>query len=240
MQLFYCPDIIPDQIYTLGKEESQHLIKVLRQKEGDKVHLTDGLGNLFEAEILEANPKSCILKVISTQEEYNKRDYYLHVAIAPTKNIARIEWFLEKATEMGIDEITPIICQHSERENIKHERLEKIIISAMKQSLKAYMPKLNETTPLLQLIKNSTETHKLIGYCVGENRNQIKDIYKPKESVLIVIGPEGDFSEKEVQEALKNNFQTITLGKERLRTETAGLYVVNIIHSLNQWENQSY
>ncbi|MCK9162794.1 MAG: 16S rRNA (uracil(1498)-N(3))-methyltransferase [Bacteroidales bacterium] len=234
MQLFYCPDINPNQIFTLGKEESQHLIKVLRQKEGDKVHLTDGKGNLFEADILEANPRACIVKIVNTKEEYNKRDYYLHIAIAPTKNISRIEWFLEKATEIGIDEITPIICQHSERDVLKHERLEKIIISAMKQSLKAYMPKLNSPTPLLQVINNSTEKNKLIGYCIGDNRNQIKDIYKPKESVLIVIGPEGDFSEKEVEEAIKNNFQTITLGKERLRTETAGIYVVNIIHSLNQ------
>lgn len=234
MQLFYCPDINPNQIYTLGKEESQHCVKVLRLKEGDKIHLTDGLGNLYEAEIIEASPKACGISVIKTQAEFNKRDYYLHVAIAPTKNIARIEWFLEKATEIGIDEITPIVCEHSEREIVKQERLEKIIVSAMKQSLKTYLPRLNPTTPLLQLIENAKEKHKYIGYCFPEDRKKIIDIYKPKESVLIVIGPEGDFSEREVEEAIKNNFQKITLGKERLRTETAGLYVVNTIHILNQ------
>lgn len=234
MQIFYCPDLNPLQIYTLGKEESQHSIKVLRQKEGEKVYLTDGIGNMYEAEILEANPKACTVKVINTHHQYNKRDYYLHVAIAPTKNISRIEWFLEKATEMGIDEITPIVCEHSERVVVKQERLEKIIVSAMKQSLKAYLPKLNPPTPLLQIIKNAKEENKYIGYCQSEDRQQIKDIYKAKQSVLIAIGPEGDFSEKEVEEALKHKFQKITLGKERLRTETAGLYVVNTIHILNQ------
>lgn len=234
MQLFYCPDINPDQIYTLGKEESQHCVKVLRLKENDTLYLTDGQGNLYKAEIVEAMPRSCSVKIIETQAEYGKRDYYLHVAIAPTKNIARIEWFLEKATEMGIDEITPIICDHSEREIVKNERLEKIIVSAMKQSLKAYLPKLNEAIPIKQLIQNAKEENKLICYCQDDDRKKIQDIYKPKESVLIIIGPEGDFSEKEVKEALNNNFQKITLGKERLRTETAGLYAVQSIHFLNQ------
>ena len=148
MQLFYCPDINPNQIYTLGKEESQHCVKVLRLKENDTLFVTDGQGNLYKAEIVEALPRSCSVRIIETQAEYGKRDYYLHIAIAPTKNIARIEWFLEKATEMGIDEITPIICDHSEREIVKNERLEKIIVSAMKQSLKAYLPKLNEAIPI--------------------------------------------------------------------------------------------
>lgn len=234
MQLFYCPDINPDQIYTLDKEESQHCVKVLRLKENDTLFVTDGQGNLYKAEIVEALPRSCSVRIIETQAEYGKRDYYLHIAIAPTKNIARIEWFLEKATEMGIDEITPIICDHSEREIVKNERLEKIIVSAMKQSLKAYLPKLNEAIPIKQLIQNSKEEKKLICYCQDDDRKKIQDIYKPKESVLIIIGPEGDFSEKEVQEALNNNFQKITLGKERLRTETAGLYAVQSIHFLNQ------
>ncbi|MFA6200277.1 MAG: 16S rRNA (uracil(1498)-N(3))-methyltransferase [Bacteroidales bacterium] len=234
MQLFYCPDINPNQIYTLGKEESQHCVKVLRLKENDTLYLTDGQGNLYKAEIVEAMPRSCSVKIIETQAEYGKRDYYLHVAIAPTKNIARIEWFLEKATEIGIDEITPIICDHSEREVVKNERLEKIIVSAIKQSLKAYLPKLNEAIPIKQLILNAKEENKLICYCQDDDRKKIKDIYKPKESVLIIIGPEGDFSEKEVQEAINNKFQKITLGKERLRTETAGLYAVQSIHFLNQ------
>lgn len=234
MQLFYCPDINPNQIYTLGKEESQHCVKVLRLKENDTLYLTDGQGNLYKAEIVEAMPRSCSVRIIETQAEYGKRDYYLHVAIAPTKNIARIEWFLEKATEMGIDEITPIICDHSEREVVKNERLEKIIVSAMKQSLKAYLPKLNEAIPIKQVILNAKEEQKLICYCQDDDRKKIQDIYKPKESVLIIIGPEGDFSEKEVKEALNNNFQKITLGKERLRTETAGLYAVQSIHFLNQ------
>ncbi len=234
MQLFYCPDINPNQIYTLGKEESQHCVKVLRLKENDTLYVTDGQGNLYKAEIVEAMPRSCSVRIIETQAEYGKRDYYLHVAIAPTKNIARIEWFLEKATEMGIDEITPIICDNSEREIVKNERLKKIIVSAMKQSLKAYLPKLNEAIPIKQLIQNAKKEKKLICYCQDDDRKKIQDIYKPKESVLIIIGPEGDFSEKEVQEAINNKFQKITLGKERLRTETAGLYAVQSIHFLNQ------
>lgn len=233
MQLFYTPDIDPSSIYSLNKEESTHCVKVLRLKEGDNIHLTDGLGNLYVAEIIEANPKHCLVQVRDTFAEYGKRNFYIHVAIAPTKNISRIEWFLEKATEMGIDEITPIICEHSERDIVKNERLEKVIVSALKQSLKAYMPKLNEATKFKDLVKKSSETNKFIGFCAGDERYKIKDIYKENESVLLLIGPEGDFSEKEVLLAKENGFKVITMGEARLRTETAALYALLSIHFMN-------
>jgi 16S rRNA (uracil1498-N3)-methyltransferase len=234
MQLFYCPDINPSQTYTLNKEESMHCVRVLRLKENEIIHITDGLGNLHKAEIIEALPRACSVRIVETKTNFEQRDYYLHIAIAPTKNIARIEWFLEKATEMGIDEITPIICDNSERKTINKDRLEKILISAMKQSLKAFLPKLNNITPFNQFISGISEKNKFICYCQQDDRKFIKQAYKPKESVLILIGPEGDFSEKEVEMALKNNYQKITLGKQRLRTETAALYAVQSIHLLNQ------
>ena len=154
MQLFYIPDFCNNDIYTLNKEESQHIVKVLRMKESDNVFLTDGIGNLYKASIVEANPRNCIVKIEDKQEDYQKRDFYIHLAIAPTKNINRIEWLFEKITEMGIDEITPIITEHSERDKINNERLEKIIVSAMKQSLKTYKPKLNEITNFNTLLNN--------------------------------------------------------------------------------------
>jgi 16S rRNA (uracil1498-N3)-methyltransferase len=234
MQLFYCPDINPSQTYTLNKEESMHCVRVLRLKENDIIHITDGLGNLHKAEIIEALPRACSVRIVETKTNFEQRDYYLHIAIAPTKNIARVEWFLEKATEMGIDEITPIICDNSERKTINKDRLEKILISAMKQSLKAFLPKLNNITTFNQFISGISEKNKLICYCQQDDRKFIKQAYKPKESVLILIGPEGDFSEKEVEMALKNNYHKITLGKQRLRTETAALYAVQSIHLLNQ------
>ncbi len=234
MQLFYCPDINPSQTYTLNKEESMHCVRVLRLKENDIIHITDGLGNLHKAEIIEALPRACSVRIVETKTNFEQRDYYLHIAIAPTKNIARVEWFLEKATEMGIDEITPIICDNSERKTINKDRLEKILISAMKQSLKAFLPKLNNITTFNQFISGISEKNKFICYCQQDDRKFIKQAYKPKESVLILIGPEGDFSEKEVEMALKNNYQKITLGKQRLRTETAALYAVQSIHLLNQ------
>ena len=234
MHLFYSPSINPSQIYSLDKEESLHCVKVLRLKEKDIIYITDGKGNLHKTEIIEASPRSCSVRVVETQEEFEKRDYYLHIAIAPTKNTSRLEWFLEKATEIGIDGITPIICENSERSVIKLERLEKIIVSAMKQSLKAYMPTINPPTTLLELLSNANQTHKFLATCNEEGRKLLKEVYKPKESVFIAIGPEGDFSPKEIEAASNQNFQKITFGKERLRTETAGVYAAASIHLLNQ------
>ncbi|MCK4677807.1 MAG: 16S rRNA (uracil(1498)-N(3))-methyltransferase, partial [Bacteroidales bacterium] len=143
MNLFYAPDLTSG-VYHLNKDESRHCIKVLRLNTGDALHITNGRGTLIEAKLIEPDPKKCIVEILNTQKKFGGKNYRLHIAVAPTKNISRFEWFLEKATEIGIDEITPLICEHSERKVVKPERLEKILIGAMKQSLKAYLPVLNE------------------------------------------------------------------------------------------------
>lgn len=201
MQLFYTPDIDTSG-YTLNQEESQHCIRVLRLGEGDEIFLTDGKGSMFKSVIIGSNPKHCEVKVIESFQDYEKRNYHLHIAIAPTKNIDRIEWFLEKATEIGIDEITPLICKHSERRTVNAERLNKVIIAAMKQSLKAYLPKLNKETKIEEFIHQETTASKFIGYCSGDTQ-KLKDMYKSGNDAVILIGPEGDFSEEEVMKLKK-------------------------------------
>lgn len=232
MQLFYCPDI-DNSIYTLNEEESKHCIRVLRMHAGDRFRITDGRGNLFEVEITDEHPKRCSVRVISTLSNYEAKDFFLHIAVAPTKNISRFEWFLEKATEMGIHEISPIICDHSERKDVKTSRLEKVIIAAIKQSLKAYLPKLNPSLSFSSFIKQDFKGQKFIAYCDGDHIN-LKDQYQLKEDVCILIGPEGDFSPEEVNLALEYGFKTISLGKSRLRTETAAIAACHTINLLNE------
>jgi len=224
MNLFYTPDIEPSHPqYFLSEEESKHCVRVLRLVVGDKVQLIDGKGGLYIAEIKDAHPKRTILQVIDVQTGYNNRNHYLHIAIAPTKNIERLEWFLEKATEIGIDEISLIICQRSERKEAKVERLNKIITAAIKQSLKAYHPILNEPEPLSKLLLRKFDGQKFIAHCEDSDKISLKQDIIPKGKYLILIGPEGDFSPKEIDDALNNNFKAITLGESRLRTETAAL-----------------
>ncbi|MBC34485.1 MAG: 16S rRNA (uracil(1498)-N(3))-methyltransferase [Bacteroidetes bacterium] len=231
MQLFYCPDI-QGATYTLNEEESKHCVRVLRMGNGDQFHITDGKGGLFTVEIIDEHPKRCSVQVINSEIEYQKRSTYLHLAVAPTKNISRYEWFLEKATEIGIDEITPIICEHSERKEVKIKRLIKVVVAAIKQSLKAYIPKLNETIKFKDLISTDFDGDKYIAYCEGEPQ-LLKNAYKSGKNALILIGPEGDFSPEEVDLAIKNGFQTISLGQSRLRTETAAIAACHTINLLN-------
>jgi len=212
MQLFYLED--PKDEIILGAEESKHATKVLRKKEGDILNFTDGKGNLYKAEITIADTRKCRLKTISSEQKEKQHNYHLHIAIAPTKNMDRFEWFLEKATEIGIDEITPIICSHSERKIIKKERCKRILLSAMKQSLKYHLPKLNEA---ISLTNESGE------------KKDLKTINKT-EKTIILIGPEGDFSTKEIELALENEFKAVNLAKTRLRTETAGIIAVHTIN----------
>lgn len=234
MHLFYTPDI-NSNIYTLNEEESNHCTKVLRLKQGDRVNLIDGVGGLYTAEIVEATKRAVHLNVIHKQSEFGKRNHYLHIAIAPTKNIDRLEWFLEKATEIGIDEITPIICERSERKIVKEDRLEKIVTSAVKQSLTAYHPKIKAAIGLKDLIKQSEADHKLIAHCIDEeDRKAISETIKPHQKYLILIGPEGDFTPKEIELALQSGFKPVTLGNTRLRTETAGLAACFEINYLNR------
>lgn len=233
MQLFYTPDINSTD-YCLTESESKHAIRVLRLTTGDLIQLIDGKGNYFEAQVMDAHPKRCQILVTKKVEEFNKRTNFLHLAVAPTKNIDRFEWFLEKATEIGVDEITPILCDHSERKVIKDDRLEKVIVSAMKQSLKAYLPKLNSLTPIRNLLQKDFKGKKFIAHCYDQDKHELKNELADSDSNLILIGPEGDFSEEEIKQAMNNHYIPVTLGENRLRTETAGVvacHTVNLIKS---------
>ena len=235
MQLFYNPTIDKNtHEITFDKIESRHVVKVLRKKEGDHIYLTNGKGDLFHCKISVANDKKCLINVINIEHKKQQRKYYLHLAIAPTKNNDRLEWFLEKATEIGIDEITPIICDNSERKFIKPERLKKIIISAMKQSLKIHLPKLNEVVTLSEFLKQKQTQGKYIAHCLENEKQSMKDVLLPKESSTILIGPEGDFSLSEIEKSLQKGYTPITLGKARLRTETAALVSVMNVSFINQ------
>lgn len=233
--LFYTPNI-EDQAtsFTLPEEESQHAIKVLRMEANEKIHLVDGRGGLYEVRIKTPHPKRCEVEVIDRELLYGKRDFKLHIAIAPTKMNERMEWFLEKCTEIGINEITPLLCQRSERKELKTQRMMKIIVSAMKQSVKAYCPILNEMTPIKQLIDNATETQKYIAHCINGEKTLLKTICQPKTDTLILIGPEGDFSEEEVKYAIEKGFLPISLGSSRLRTETAGIVACHTVNLINE------
>jgi len=233
MHVFYTPDITSNQ-YTLNEEESRHCSKVLRLISGDIIHLIDGKGGLYEAEITGMNKKNVQLAVINKQTEFGKRNHYLHIAIAPTKNIDRLEWFLEKATEIGIDEITPIICDHSERKIVKEERLEKVITSAVKQSLTAYHPKLNTAISFAELMKQNDSGEKFIAHCIEGDKPFINQLTQTHQSYLILIGPEGDFTQTEVDIALQNGYKAVTLGSTRLRTETAALAACFEVNYINR------
>lgn len=232
MHIFYTPDI-NSNIYQLSEEESKHCIKVLRLKINEEVNLVDGKGGLYLAKITDDHPKKTILNIVNHQKEYAKRNHYLHIAVAPTKNIDRFEWFLEKATEIGIDEITPIICEHSERKEIKIERSNKIITSAVKQSLKAYHPKLNQAVVFAEFIKIASADAKFIAHCEQSDRQTIETGFLKHKKYLILIGPEGDFSSTEINVALQNGFTAISLGNSRLRTETAALAACFEVNYLN-------
>lgn len=232
MQLFYAPDI-KDKTYTLNEEESKHCIRVLRLAIGDEIMLIDGKGGLFKTRITSPEPKRCMVEVYESTLEFEKRNHYLHIAIAPTKNIERFEWFLEKATEIGIDEITPLLCEHSERKVVNNERLEKIIISAVKQSVKAYVPKLNPMATFKQFIQANTADNLFIAHCATRELSHLKNEVKAFGKCTILIGPEGDFSPEEIKHAIQNNYKEISLGTSRLRTETAGVVACHIVNLAN-------
>ena len=230
MQLFFIEN--PESEIVLSKEESKHATKVLRKKEGDILNFTDGKGGFYRAEITVADTKKCRLQIISSKQKPKQHNYHLHIAIAPTKNMDRYEWFLEKATEIGIDEITPIICDHSERKVLKTERCNRILLSAMKQSLKFHLPKLNETITLKDFLKQDFEGNKYIAHCEDGEKTELRKEEKANKTTVL-IGPEGDFSPAEIEIALHNQFKAVNLGKSRLRTETAGLVTVHTINIIS-------
>ena len=234
MQLFYAPEISLPR-HTLTEEESKHCVRVLRMVEGDELHLTDGRGTLHRCKVVDANAKRCTVEVVESHSEYEKLPYRLVMAVAPTKIIDRFEWFLEKATEVGVSEIYPIESFHSERRQIKHDREEKVITAAVKQSLKAYHPTLHDLTPLKQVLTMPFDGDKFIAHCnssFGE-REYLGNLIKKERDTLILIGPEGDFSEEEINFALQNGFKPISLGKQRLRTETAAVVATVIVSTIN-------
>ena len=231
MHLFYNPFIQGDT-FELEEQESKHAIRVLRLVKGDRVILVDGRGGWYEAVITEDHPKRCSLKIEAHTTGYQPLPYTLHIAVAPTKNLDRFEWFLEKATEIGISEITPLICQRSERRQLKMERLERILVSAMKQSLKAYKPKLNEPVSMEKFLKSDHQGILGIAHCYPLERKGINEMGQTGNYTFIV-GPEGDFTEDEVQEAMKAGYIPVQLGSSRLRTETAALYITTAISILH-------
>lgn len=234
MQLFYNPNINEQATsFIFDKEESKHIIKVLRKKEGDILHVTNGLGFLFTTEISLASDSKCTIKIQSfTKQETPK--FNLHLAVAPTKMNERYEWFLEKATEIGIQEITPIICDHSERKIIKTERFQKIIESAMKKSLHYYIPKLNDPVLFKDFIKKDISGSKFIAHCEESDKKTLKSNIIPNTDTTILIGPEGDFSVKEIEMALNAKFIPISLGGTRLRTETAAIVACHSVVYANE------
>lgn len=232
MNSFYISNITENYV-QLTSEESKHCIKVLRLSKGDHVQLLNGKGSSFEAIIQTADQKACMLEILKEDKHPNYRSYHLTIAIAPTKNTDRFEWFTEKAAEIGIDKIVPIICKHSERKEIKNERLEKILISAMKQSEQKYLPELTRQQPFKELVMQSFNGDKLIAHCEPGNKKTLRNSITPGRNVLILIGPEGDFDPTEIKLALENGFIPVSLGDSRLRTETAGIVACHTAYLVN-------
>jgi len=232
MHLFYTPDI-NSKTYTLNKDESRHCTKVLRLTKGDMIEMVDGKGRYYKAIIQQASPVSCLVEVIEKKTNHQKSPYHLHVAIAPVKQMNRFEWFVEKATEIGIHEITPIICANSERKDAKKSRIEKILIAAIKQSGRAYLPKLNDIEEFNKFINRPFPEQKFIAHCYKNDLFPLNNLYTPGTNALIMIGPEGDFSLQEIEEARKKGFQEVRLGNYRMRTETAGVVACNTIQISN-------
>ncbi len=234
MQLFYNPQLttVSDSL-VFDREESRHIIKVLRKKEGDNIFVTNGLGFLFKTQITMASEARCTVRIVS-YEQSEKLPYRLHLAVAPTKMNDRYEWFLEKATEIGIGEITPIICDHSERTQLKTERMEKILQSAMKQSLHYHLPQLNAPVALRDFLNPSRDGQLFIAHCEESDKRSLKSALVPKSDVTILIGPEGDFSIGEIELARQKGYTAVSLGNTRLRTETAAVVACHSVAFVNE------
>ncbi|HKZ36066.1 MAG TPA: 16S rRNA (uracil(1498)-N(3))-methyltransferase [Chryseolinea sp.] len=231
MNLFYQP-LLPEGIHYLDSNESRHVVKVLRKKKGDTINITDGKGKFYKGVIVNADSHQCSFDVAEQNVE-PARNFHIHIGISPTKNSDRIEWFIEKAVELGVNEITLIQCDHTERQHLKVERLEKMAISAMKQSLKASLPVIHPLVNFRNVILSSNASEKYIAHVDHENPNYLKNLVKPGSSYLVLIGPEGDFSEEELILADTRGFTKISLGPSRLRTETAGIAACHILNLAN-------
>lgn len=233
MNLFFREDVSSSPI-ELDAEESRHCIKVLRLRKGDVIYLTDGKGNLAEAVIADDSIRSCSVEIQKREKKSTERKYHLTIAIAPTKNHDRFEWFVEKATEIGVDKIIPLICFRSERRTVKKERLKNIAIAALKQSQKFFLPEISEAVLFDDYVKTNNVEQKFICTCGAETSSHLKNLCKPKQNYSVLIGPEGDFSPEEIKLALENNFIEASLGTTRLRTETAGIIACSLISFINE------
>ena len=234
MQIFYVPGI-NGTACVMDENESKHCIRVLRMTKGDRLKLVDGNGNIYEGIISDPDPSGCRVTITSVIKDFEKRGYRLHIAISPVKNQERFEWFIEKSVEIGIDEITPLICKNTEKPGIKRDRLNNIIISAMKQSLKAFRPALNEPVTFDEFINSDHDGIKMIAHCnSAHERKKIDLIYEKNMDAVILIGPEGDFSGEELSLAFYNGFKPVHLGSSRLRTETAGIAACHSVYFINQ------
>ena len=234
MQIFYAPEITGD-LYTLDENESKHIIRVLRMKKGSDVRLIDGRGSLYDGIIDIPDQKKCVIKITAITRDFEKRNYHLHIAISPLKNPERFEWFIEKSVEIGVDEITPLICRNTEKPGIKTERVNNLIISAMKQSLKTTKTLLNNPCMFTDFVNMDIKGIRMIAHCNESfKRNTISEVYSKNENSTILIGPEGDFDKAEIKTALEKNFHSVHLGTSRLRTETAGIAACHSVYFINQ------
>jgi len=233
MQLFYSPQLDSSvSQFTFSEEESKHITKVLRKKEGDILNITNGKGYWFEAKIIFSDNKKCKAEIFDTTKKHPTK-HWLHMAVSPTKLNDRFEWFLEKATEIGVNEITPIICERSERKTIKMERLKKVVQSGMKQSLQTYLPKLNEAISYKEFMTQKRSGLCFIAHCEDEEKLDLKRRVAPDKDITILIGPEGDFSKTEIELAYENRFLPVSLGRNRLRTETAAIVACTVVATIN-------
>jgi 16S rRNA (uracil1498-N3)-methyltransferase len=234
MHIFYAPEI-RGNTFILDEKESKHSVRVLRMTRGTAVRLIDGKGNLYEGIISDPDPKRCLIRITDIRPDYEKRNYRLHIAISLLKNPERFEWFIEKSVEIGVDEITPLICRNTEKQSVKQERINNIIISAMKQSVKTMKTAFNEPADFKDFIADRAEGIKMIAHCSSVTaRNKISEVYIKEGEAVILIGPEGDFSDVEIMAAIERDFIPVHLGTSRLRTETAGLAACHSIYFLNQ------
>lgn len=237
MQLFYCRDITSTGFCTLDAEESRHAVRVLRLREGDELNVTDGRGNLYTCRIVTSDDRACVVECVSNSNNQTIKQSNIHLAVAPTKNPSRMEWLVEKAVEIGVGEITLLNCDHSERSFLKTDRLEKLAVSAMKQSLHTVLPEIHPAVSLRNLLSTfhfSLSTQKFIAHCEADKpRTPLATALQPGKDAVVLIGPEGDFSEEEIALALECGFQPVSLGSSRLRTETAALYAVTAFNLIN-------